>query len=98
MDHDRVQLNAPNYDLDIDGPQPPRRHVNTAVVSVQDYFTPSESEILNVIEFQAEHHTTEESANPIHHNSEESNGYEDFSSDIQNQYYSTILNYNGIHC
>ena len=42
MDHDRVQLNALDYDLDIDGPQPPRRHVHTVVVSVQDHFAPSE--------------------------------------------------------
>ena len=33
-DQDRVQINAPGYDLDIDGPQHPRRHANTAVVSV----------------------------------------------------------------
>ena len=61
-DHDRVQLNALDYDLDIDGPQPPRRHVYTAVVSVQDHFTASKSEILDVTESQAEDHTTEESA------------------------------------
>ena len=61
-DHDRVQLNPLDYDLDIDGPQPPRRHVHTAVVSVQDHFTPSKSEILDVTESQAEDHTTEESA------------------------------------
>ena len=82
-DHDKVQLNALDYDPDIDGPQPPRRQVNTAVVSVQDHFTPSESEILDVTDSQAEDHTTEESTNPIYYNSEESNGYEDFSSDIQ---------------
>ena len=82
-DHDRVQSNTPDYDPDIDGPQPPRRHVNTEVVSVQDHFTLSESEILDVAESQAEDHTTEESAYPIHHNSEESHGYEDFPSDIQ---------------
>ena len=45
MDQDRVQKNAPDYDTDIDRPQPPRRQVNTAVVSVQDHFTLSESEI-----------------------------------------------------
>ena len=66
-----------------DGPQPPRRHVYTAVVSVQDHFTPSESKILDVTESQAEDHTAEESANPIYHNSEESHGYEDIPSDIQ---------------
>ena len=62
---------------------PPRRHVNTAVVSVQVHFTPSESEILDVTESQAEDHTAEESTDPIYHNSEESHGYEDFPSDIQ---------------
>ena len=74
MDHDRVQLSALDYDPDTDGPQPPRRHVNTAVVSVQDHFTLSESEILDVAESEAEDHTTEESADPIYHNSEESHG------------------------
>ena len=74
MDQDRVQINAPDYDLDIDGPQHPRRHANTAVVSVQDHFTPSESEICDVAESQAEDH----------HNSEDFHGYEDFPSDIQN--------------
>ena len=83
INHDRVQLNAPDYNLDIDGPQPPRRHGNTTVVSVQDHFTQSESEILDVTESQAEHHTTQESADPINHNYEESHGYEDFPSDIQ---------------
>ena len=81
-DHDRVQINALDYDPDIDGPQPPRRQVNTAVVSVQDHFTPSESEVLDVAESQTEDHTTEESIDPIYHNSEESHGYEDFPSDI----------------
>ena len=83
MDQDRVQINAPHYYLDIDRPQPPRRHTNTAVVSVQDHFTPSESEIFDVAESQAEDHITEESTNSIDHNSEESHGHEDFPSDIQ---------------
>ena len=82
-DQDRVQINALDYDLDIDGPQYLRRHTTTAVVSVQDHFTLSESEILDVAESQAEDHTAEESPNPIYHNSEESHGYEDFPSDIQ---------------
>ena len=49
-DQDRVQINALDYDPDIDGPQHPRRHANAALVSVQDHFTPSESEILDVTE------------------------------------------------
>ena len=52
-------------------------------MSVQDHFTPSESEILDVTESAAEDHTAEESANPIYYNSEESHGYEDLPSDIQ---------------
>ena len=52
-------------------------------MSVQDYFTPSESEILDVAESQAEDHSTQESPNPIHYNSEVSHGYEDIPSDIK---------------
>ena len=82
-DHDRVHLNALDYDPDIDGPPTPRRHVNTAVVSVQDHFTPSEPDILDVAESQAEDYSAEESPDSIHHNSEVSHGPSDFSSDIQ---------------
>ena len=53
-------------------------------MSVQDHFTLSESEILDVTESQAEDHTAKESPNPMYHNSQESHGYKDFSSDIQN--------------
>ena len=84
MDQDRVQINTLDYDLDIDGLQHPGRHTNTVVVSVQDHFAPSESEILAATESQAEDNTAEESPDPIYHNSEESHGYEDFPSDIQN--------------
>ena len=82
-DHDRIQLNALDYDPGIDGPQSPRRHVKTAVVSVQDHFTLSESEISDVAESQAEDHSAEESPNPTHHSSEVSHRYEDLPLDIQ---------------
>ena len=82
-DYDKVQLNAPDYDLDIDGPQLPRSHVNTAVVSVQDHFSPLDSEISDVTESQAEDHSTEESSDSIHYHSEVSHGYEDLPSGIQ---------------
>ena len=39
MEQDTVQINALDFDLDIDGPQPPRSHTNTVVVSVQEHFT-----------------------------------------------------------
>ena len=64
-------------------PQLFRSHVNTAVVLVQDHFTPSNSEISYVPESQAEDHSTEESSNPIHNHSEVSHGYEDLPSGIQ---------------
>ena len=83
MDHDRVQLNALDYDPDIDGPPTPRRQVNTAIVSVQYHFNPSESAILDVTESQAKDYSAEESPNPIHHNFEMSHMHEDFPSDIQ---------------
>ena len=77
-EQDRVQINALDFDQDIDGPHPPRSHTNTAVASVQEHFTPSESDILNVAESQAEDNTAEESSNFIYHNSEESHGYNVF--------------------
>ena len=88
--HDRVQLNALDYNPDIDSPQLPRRHANTAEVSVQDHFTPSDSETSDVAESQAEDPSTEEPSNPIPSHSELSNGYEDLPSGIQD---TTITTY-----
>ena len=83
-EQDTDQINTPDFDPDIDGPQPPRSHTNTAVVSVQEHSTPSEPEVLDAAESQAEDNTARESSDFIHHNSEESHGYEDFPQDIQN--------------
>ena len=52
-------------------------------MSVQDHFTPLDSEILDVAESQAEDHSTEESSDPIHNHSEVSHGYEDLPSGIE---------------
>ena len=54
------------------------------VVSVQEHFTPSEPEVLDAAEFQAEDNTAAESSNFIYNNSEESHGYDNISQDIQN--------------
>ena len=62
----------------------PESHTNTVVVSVQEHFTPSESEILDAAESRAGDDTADESSNFIYHNSEESHGYEDLPQDIQN--------------
>ena len=83
MDHDRVQLNVLDYDPDIDGPQLPTSHVNTAVVSVWDHLTFSDSQILDVAELEAENHSTEESSNPIYNHFKVSHGNEDIPSGLQ---------------
>ena len=83
MEQDTVQINAPDFDVYIDGPNPPRIHNNTVVVSVQEHLTTSEPEVLDATEFQAEDDTAGESSEFMY-NSKESHGYEDFSQDIQN--------------
>ena len=83
-EQDTVQINAPDFDLDIDGPHPPNSHTNTAVVSVKEHFTPLEPEVLDPTESQAENNTAGESSDFIYNNSEESHGYDDFSQDIRN--------------
>ena len=80
---DGVQLNALDYDPDIDGLQHNRRHVNTAVVSVQDHFTRLDSETSDVAESQAEDPSTEETNATIPSHSEVSHGNDDLPSDIQ---------------
>ena len=52
-------------------------------MSVQDHFTPLDSEISDVAELQAEDHSTEELSDPIHNHSEVSHGYQDLPSGIQ---------------
>ena len=83
MDLNRLQLNAPDYDPDIDGPQHHRRHVNTAVVSVQDHFILLYLETSDVPESQAQDPPTEEPDATILIHSEVSNGNDDLPSDIQ---------------
>ena len=54
MEQDTIQINAPDFDLDIDGPNLPRVHNNTAVVSVQEQLTLPESELSGAANFQEE--------------------------------------------
>ena len=42
MEQDMVQIDASDFDPDIDGPNPQRVHHNTVVVSVQELFTSPE--------------------------------------------------------
>ena len=79
MEQDTVQINALDFDPDINGPHPSRSHNSTVVVPVQEHLTPSEPEVLDATEFQAEEDTAVKSSNFIYNNSEEPHGYEDFS-------------------
>ena len=54
MEQDTIQINAPDFDLDIDGPNPPRTHNNTAVVSVQEHLTTPEPKVSDAANFQEE--------------------------------------------
>ena len=58
MEQDTFQMNARDFDPDIDGANPPRTHNNT--VSVQEHLTPPEPEVLDAADFQAEDNTTRE--------------------------------------
>ena len=82
MEQDTIQINAPDFDLDIDRPNPPRTHNNTAVVSVQQHSTSPEPEVSDATNFQEED-TDRDPSDATYNNSEESHGYDDFPEDIQ---------------
>ena len=51
---DTIQINTPEFDLDIDRPNSPRAHNNTAIVSVQEQLASSKPEISDAADFQEE--------------------------------------------
>ena len=54
MEQDTVQIDAPDFDPDTDGPDSQRVNINTAVVSVQELFTSPEPEYINASNTQEE--------------------------------------------
>ena len=76
-EQDTIQINALDFDPDIDRPNPPRTHNNTAVVSVQEHLTSPEPEVSDARNFQEED-TDRDPPNAIYNNSEESHGYDNF--------------------
>ena len=83
MEPDTIQINVLDFDPDIDGPNIPQAHNNTAVVSVQEWLTSPEPELSDAINFQEE--TTDR--DPFHttyYNSEESHGHDNFSQHLPN--------------
>ena len=77
MEQDTIPINAPDFDPDIDGPNPPRTHNNTAILSVQEHLTSPEPEVSDSTNFQEED-TDRGPSNTIYNNSKESHGYDDF--------------------
>ena len=45
MEQDTIQINALDFNPDIDGPNIPRAHNNKVVVSVQEWLTSPEPEV-----------------------------------------------------
>ena len=71
MEQDTVQIDAPDFDSNIDGPDPQRVHHNTVVVSVQELFTSPEPESIDATSTQEEA-TDSDQLNTGHFNSEDS--------------------------
>ena len=53
-EQDTIQINALEFDPDIDGPNSLRAHNNTAVVSVQEQLASSKPDVSDAAEFQEE--------------------------------------------
>ena len=83
MEQDTIQINAPDFELDIDGPNIPRAHNNTVVVSVQEWLTSPKPELACATNFQEET-TDRDSLDTTYNNSEESHGHDNFSQHISN--------------
>ena len=83
MEQDTIQINALDFDLDIDGPNIPRAHYNTVVVSVQEWLTSPEPELANATNFQEET-TDRDPLDTTYNNLEESHGHDNFSQHTSN--------------
>ena len=53
-EQDTIQIKTPDFDPDINGPNIPRAHNNTAIVSVQEWVTSPEPELSDATNFQEE--------------------------------------------
>ena len=83
-EQDIVQIDAPDFDPDMDGPNPQRAHNNTAVVSVQELFTSPEPESIDTTNTQEEA-TDSVQFNTGHSNLEGSHRSGSFPQQISNQ-------------
>ena len=83
IEEDTIQINALDFDPDIDGPNIPRAHNNTVVVSVQEWLTSSELELSDTTNFQEEN-TDRNPPDTTYNNLEESHGHDNFSQHVLN--------------
>ena len=83
MEQDTIQINALDFDPDIDGTNIPRAHSNTVVVSVQEWLTSTKPESANATNFQEET-TNRDPLDTTYNNSEESHGHDNFSQHSSN--------------
>ena len=83
MEQHMVQIAAPDFDPNIDGPNPQRAHHNTAVVSVQELFTSPEPESIDARSTQ-EKTTDSDQFNTGHSNSEDPHRPGSFRQQISN--------------
>ena len=83
MEHDTIQINALDFNPDIDGPNLQRAHNNMAIVSVQEQLTSPELEISDATNFQEED-TARYPPDTTYNNLEESHGYDNLPQHIQN--------------
>ena len=83
MEQDTIQINAPEFDLDIEGPNIPRAHNNTVVVSVQEWLTSPEPELSDATNFWEEN-TDRDPSDTTYNNLEESHRHDNFSQNVPN--------------
>ena len=89
MEQDTIQINAPDFDPDIDGPNIPRTHNNTAVVSVLEWLTSPEPELSDATNFQ------EETRDRYPSNTTYNNLEDNFSQHVPN--HTTVQHFTGQH-
>ena len=83
MEQDTIQINALDFDPDIDGPSIPRALNNTVVLSLQEQLISPEPELSDATNFQEET-TDRDPPNTAYNDSEESHGHDNFSQHIPN--------------
>ena len=94
MEQDTIQINALDFDPDIGGPNIPRAHNNTVVVSVQEWLTSPEPELSDATNFQEEN-TDRDAPDTTYNNLEESHGHNNFSQHVPN--HSQVQHFTGQH-